>query len=126
MGFSIAGTEVAFSTVAVWAAAGLVVVLAWLAFYSAFGRALPDREVRDERFTRPLDRSRQRAFGGVCSGIARYFGWQVGTTRAAFVFLTLFAGGFAVVLLYMVLWVVMPLEPVAVSSEFSLGDYRVD
>jgi phage shock protein C len=59
-----------------------------------------------------LQRSRtERMIGGVCGGLADYFGMDPTLVRALLVFVTLLGG--AGVLLYAVLWVVMPLEPPA-------------
>ena len=47
--------------------------------------------------------------GGVCSGIAKYFEVDPTAVRLAFVLL-LFAGGGGL-WIYLVLWIIMPLEP---------------
>ena len=51
---------------------------------------------------------RERMIAGVCGGLAVLFGLPTAVVRLAFVFGT-FWGGFAIVI-YIVLWVVMPLE----------------
>ena len=48
-----------------------------------------------------------KVFGGVCSGLAYYFGTESKWIRILFVFCFLFAG--TGILLYVVLWAVMPL-----------------
>lgn len=54
-----------------------------------------------------LARSReQKMIGGVCGGIAEYFGWNVTTVRLVFVLSCLLPG--PQVLLYLLLWIVMP------------------
>jgi len=106
-------------------AVGLALGIAVLVI-SLFRRAdAPGDVARDDRYPRPLDRSRKRIIGGVCSGIARYFGWDTVTTRAGFVVLALLTSGFAAVFAYLVLWRVMPLEPESVGA-LSLEDFRVD
>ncbi|GAA4815362.1 hypothetical protein GCM10023353_21200 [Tomitella cavernea] len=45
---------------------------------------------------------------GVCGGIAENFGWNVSTVRLVFVLSCLLPG--PQVLLYLVLWIVMPKE----------------
>ena len=46
--------------------------------------------------------------GGVCTGVAKYFGLRVGKVRLAWLILTLFAtAGFW---LYVILWLVLPLR----------------
>jgi len=45
--------------------------------------------------------------GGVCAGIADYFGWDITLVRIIYVlvtFFTAFSGG----LVYLILWLVMP------------------
>jgi len=55
-----------------------------------------------------LQRSRdEKLIAGVCGGIAEYFDVDPVIVRVAFVLFTLFGG--AGVLLYIVLWVIMPL-----------------
>ncbi len=57
-----------------------------------------------------LYRSRScRAIGGVCGGIAQYMAWDVSMVRIAAILLLLFAGGS--LLLYIILWIVIPEEP---------------
>ncbi len=50
-----------------------------------------------------------RMIAGVCAGLAERFGISVTVIRMAFVLGFLFSGGTALIL-YVVLWVVMPLE----------------
>lgn len=57
---------------------------------------------------RALVRSRDRLVAGVISGLARYLGWPVGRTRVAYVVLSVVSGGFPGILVYLLLWVVMP------------------
>lgn len=42
--------------------------------------------------------------GGVCAGIADYFGWDVSLTRLVYTLLTLCVGGFPGMLIYLILW----------------------
>ena len=56
-----------------------------------------------------LQRSKNKVIGGVCGGIANYFGWDPALTRLGYVLLsvaTAFAGG----IVYLILWMVMPEE----------------
>ncbi|WP_182347714.1 PspC domain-containing protein [Tomitella gaofuii] len=56
-----------------------------------------------------LARSRDRKMiAGVCGGIAENFGWKASTVRLVFVLSCLLPG--PQVLLYLVLWIVMPQE----------------
>lgn len=59
---------------------------------------------------RALVRPRNRMIAGVVSGIAQYFGWPVDLTRVAFVVLSVVLAGFPGVLVYLLLWLVMPEE----------------
>ena len=57
-----------------------------------------------------LQRSRtERMIAGVCGGLADYFGVDPTVVRAVLAAVTVFGG--AGVILYVVLWVIMPLEP---------------
>jgi phage shock protein C len=56
-----------------------------------------------------------KMIAGVCAGLAKEFSVPVTVLRLAFVLGTLFGGGIGI-LIYLVLWVVMPWEPT-----FTLG-----
>jgi len=47
---------------------------------------------------------------GVCAGFADYIGWDVTLVRALYALLTIFSAGFPGLVLYIVLWIVMPME----------------
>jgi phage shock protein PspC (stress-responsive transcriptional regulator) len=51
-----------------------------------------------------------KKIAGVCAGLAQEFGIAATPVRLAFVLLTLIAGG-AGIILYLILWVVMPYRP---------------
>ena len=56
-----------------------------------------------------LQRSRQnRMIAGVCAGLADHFGWKHGLTRIGFVLLSILSAAFPGVIVYLVLWIVMP------------------
>lgn len=57
-----------------------------------------------------LRRSKNQIVGGVCAGIANYFDWDFTLVRAIYAVLTIFTAAFPGVLLYLILWIVMPLE----------------
>ena len=57
-----------------------------------------------------LVRSRNQIIAGVCSGIANYVGWDVTLVRAIYSLLTIFTVGFPGLILYIILWMIMPLE----------------
>ena len=57
-----------------------------------------------------LYRSRSdRKLAGVCAGIADYFGWDSTLVRVGWIVLTLMGG--SGILLYLILWLVMPEAP---------------
>ena len=57
-----------------------------------------------------LYRSRQnRTLAGVCGGIAEYLGWDPTLVRVAWIILTLLGG--SGILIYLILWLVMPESP---------------
>jgi phage shock protein PspC (stress-responsive transcriptional regulator) len=52
-----------------------------------------------------------RMIAGVCAGLGRYLGVDPTVVRLIFVLLALFAAGG--VLLYLILWIIMPIEGAA-------------
>ncbi|MDO5510261.1 MAG: PspC domain-containing protein [Weeksellaceae bacterium] len=58
-----------------------------------------------------LHRSDRRAIAGVCAGIAEYFGWDVTITRVLYVLISVFSAAFPGILVYIVMWIVMPKRP---------------
>jgi phage shock protein C len=60
-----------------------------------------------------LVRTRDRWIAGVCGGIARYFGWPVDRVRIAYLLLSILSAAFPGILLYILLWLVMPEEDAA-------------
>lgn len=56
---------------------------------------------------RKLARSHNRMIAGVCSGIAEYFDWDITMVRIVYVLLSFFTA-FAGVIVYLILWLVMP------------------
>ena len=59
----------------------------------------------DKKLTRP---NHDRKIAGVCAGLGNYFGIDPNIIRILFVLFFLFAGGG--ILIYLVLWIVMPQE----------------
>ena len=58
-----------------------------------------------------LHRSRShRILGGVCGGIAHWLGWNVTAVRVLYVVLSILSVGFPGALVYVILWIIMPLE----------------
>jgi phage shock protein C len=59
----------------------------------------------------PLLRSRSnRILGGVCGGIARWLGWDPTLVRILYVVLSIVSAAFPGALVYIILWIVMPLD----------------
>ncbi len=55
-----------------------------------------------------LYRSREKAIAGVCAGIAEYYGWDIALVRVAFLLISIFSAAFPGILVYIILWIVMP------------------
>jgi phage shock protein C len=55
-----------------------------------------------------LRRSSNKMIAGVCAGIAEYFGWEITLFRVVFVVVSILSVAFPGILVYLVLWVVMP------------------
>jgi phage shock protein PspC (stress-responsive transcriptional regulator) len=67
----------------------------------------------DNPLQQPLMRVRQgKLIGGVCGGIAKWLGWDPTLVRLGYVVLSVLSVGFPGILLYIVLWILMPQEPV--------------
>jgi phage shock protein C len=60
--------------------------------------------------TRKLTRSNDRVVAGVCSGIADYFGFDPALTRLGYLLLSILSAAFPGLLVYIILWIVMPKE----------------
>ena len=59
--------------------------------------------------TNPLRRSSSdRWIAGVCGGIARWLGWDPTVVRVAYVLISILSAAFPGLLVYIVLWIVMP------------------
>lgn len=58
-----------------------------------------------------LHRSKKhRIIAGVCGGIAEWLGWNVTAVRILYVVVSLASVAFPGILVYIILWVVMPQE----------------
>lgn len=56
----------------------------------------------------PMTRSSRPVLGGVCGGIAEYLGWSPNAVRVAYVLLSFLMTGFPGLIVYIVLWFLMP------------------
>lgn len=61
----------------------------------------------DMRQGKKLCRSQDRVIGGVCGGLAEYFGFDITVVRVVYALLTFFTG-FSGIPVYLILWLVMP------------------
>ena len=57
-----------------------------------------------------LRRSSNQMIAGVCAGIAEFLEWDVTLVRVLYVLLSFCSVGFPGLLLYVILWFVMPLN----------------
>jgi phage shock protein C len=58
-----------------------------------------------------LTRSRNKLIAGVCAGLAEWLGWDVTVIRLLYVLVSILSAGFPGILVYIIMWIVMPLEP---------------
>ncbi|HYK75754.1 MAG TPA: PspC domain-containing protein [Daejeonella sp.] len=65
----------------------------------------------------------EKMLAGVCAGMADYFDVDVTWIRIAFVVATL--AGFSGVLLYLILWIVLPVKPYSPNFKQYQADYQV-
>jgi len=57
----------------------------------------------------PLHRSTKDCLiGGVCGGIAEWLGWDPFKVRVSYVVLSILSAGFPGILVYVLLWILMP------------------
>ena len=58
-----------------------------------------------------LHRSRHdKMLGGVCGGIAHLLGWSPNVVRILYVLVSVLSAAFPGIIVYLVLWIVMPLS----------------
>ncbi len=58
--------------------------------------------------TMQLKRSRNAMIAGVCGGIAEWLGWDYTLVRVGYVLLSILSAGFPGILVYIILWIIMP------------------
>jgi phage shock protein PspC (stress-responsive transcriptional regulator) len=58
--------------------------------------------------SRRLVRSRNGWIAGVCAGLAEYLGWSVDAVRIMYVLVSIISVAFPGILVYIVLWILMP------------------
>jgi len=55
-----------------------------------------------------LKRSQDRMIAGVCGGLAEWLGWKADRVRVAYVVLSILSAAFPGILIYLLLWLLMP------------------
>lgn len=59
----------------------------------------------------PLHRSSDdRIIAGVCGGLARWLGWRPNVVRILYVVISVLSAAFPGILVYVLLWILMPAE----------------
>lgn len=59
---------------------------------------------------RKLVRTKDRMIAGVCGGLAQWFGWPADRVRVGYVVLSILSAAFPGILIYLILWFLMPEE----------------
>ncbi len=59
-------------------------------------------------YRRRLVRSQDRMIAGVCAGIAEYLNIDIALVRIIYILLSIFSAGFPGVLIYIIMWIIMP------------------
>jgi phage shock protein PspC (stress-responsive transcriptional regulator) len=73
----------------------------------------------------PLHRSStDRMVAGVCGGLARWLGWSSTVVRVLYVALSILSAAFPGILIYLLLWIVMPQEGRRQGGEPVGSDFR--
>ena len=61
----------------------------------------------------PLYRSRRNSMiAGVCGGLAEWLGWSPACVRLLYIVISILSVAFPGIIVYIILWVVMPKSPV--------------
>jgi phage shock protein C len=63
------------------------------------------------RMARPLRLSRRhRKIAGVCGGLAEWLGWDPTIVRVLYILISVLSAAFPGILVYLILWLVIPRE----------------
>ena len=57
-----------------------------------------------------ITRSNNRVIAGVCAGLAEWLGWDIALVRVLYLVLSILSAAFPGILVYIILWIVMPPE----------------
>jgi phage shock protein C len=60
--------------------------------------------------SRALRRSKDKMLAGVCAGLADWLGWDRTLVRVLYVLVSIFSAAFPGLLVYVILWLVIPQE----------------
>lgn len=52
--------------------------------------------------------NRNKMIAGVCAGLAEWLDWDVTLVRIGYVLISIFSAAFPGILIYIILWIVMP------------------
>lgn len=69
--------------------------------------------LREKKLYRSRD---HRIIAGVCGGLAEWLGWDPTVVRVLFVVVSILSAAFPGILVYLVLWIVMPEEFEAIAE----------
>ncbi len=75
----------------------------------SFGIPKPEPTAHQKQSKRLYRSRKDRVIGGVCGGLAEYFGVDPLVIRLAFLLLLFFGGG---LILYIIFWIIVPQRPV--------------
>lgn len=53
-----------------------------------------------------------KMIAGVCGGLAKYFGWDADRVRLIYVLISFLSAAFPGILVYLILWFIMPEEDI--------------
>lgn len=57
-----------------------------------------------------LRSGQDRVIAGVCGGLARSLGWSPNAVRILYILISVFSAAFPGIIVYLILWIVMPLD----------------
>lgn len=70
-----------------------------------------ERQGRPRTAVKLTRSTKNRVIAGVCGGLARYLGWSPFRVRLVYVLVSILSVAFPGILVYLVLWFLMPKDP---------------